>query len=82
MQAPAGAGKTDKAKRELRRRIMSEDKYKRGGAPFDKAIHKDVTQKMTEKFKSELLEDIKDSQLREMTRGEGNAAVTFVLAKE
>ena len=63
----------------LRRR---EDKYKRGGAPFDKAIHKDVTEKMTEKFKSELLEGLKESSFREATRGEGNAAVTFVLAKE
>ena len=70
-------------KREERRRIMSADKYKRGGAPFDKAIHKDVTQKMTDKFKSELLEEIKaDEQFREMTRGEGNGAATFVLAKE
>merc|ERR1719310_1032504 len=69
-------------KRDQRRRIMSEDKYKRGGAPFDKAIHKDVTEKMTEKFKSELLEGLKESSFREATRGEGNAAVTFVLAKE
>ena len=29
-------------KREERRRIMAADKYKRGGAPFDKSIHKDV----------------------------------------
>merc|ERR1719310_2741746 len=69
-------------KRDQRRRIMSEDKYKRGGAPFDKAIHKDVTEKMTEKFKSELLEGLKESSFREMVRGEGNGAATFVLAKE
>ena len=38
---------------------------------------------MTDKFKSELLEEIKaDEQFREMTRGEGNGAATFVLAKE
>ena len=33
-------------KREQRRRIMSEKKYKRGGAPFDNAIHKEVNEKM------------------------------------
>jgi len=69
-------------KRDERNRIMRTDKYKRGGSPFDKAIHKDVTGKMTDKFKSDLLEDIKSKELREVTRGEGNAAVTFVLAKE
>jgi len=69
-------------KREERRRIMRSDRYKRGGAPFDKAIHKDVTQKMSEKFKSELLEDIKSSPVRQQTSGEGNAAITFHLAEE
>jgi len=69
-------------KRDQRRQIMAAGKYKRGGAPFDKAIHKDVTQKMTEKFKSELVQDLKESAVREVTQGEGNAAVTFVLAKE
>jgi len=83
MQQQAETDEVKKAnKRDMRRRIMSEDKYKRGGAPFDKAIHKDVASKMTEMFKSELLEDIKGDQLRTMTRGEGNAATTFVLAKE
>ena len=31
---------------------------------------------------SQLLEEIKDSSFREMSQGEGNAATTFVLAKE
>ena len=61
---------------------MKADKYKRGGAPFDKDIHKDVTGKMTEKFKSELLEELKAGELRQITKGEGNAQTTFVLAKE
>jgi len=69
-------------KREERRRIMSQDKYKRGGAPFEKDVHKAVTQKMTDKFKSELVEELKADGLRELTRGEGNAQVTFVLAQE
>jgi len=69
-------------KRDERRRIMTQDKYKRGGAPFDKGIHKEVTEKMTDKFKSELLEEIKEDELREVTRGDGNGAVTFILAKE
>jgi len=70
------------AKRDERRRIMGKDKYKRGGAPFDKAIHKDVTSKMSEKFKSELVEQMKEDSFRELKRGEGNGEVTFVLAKE
>ena len=73
---------SDVIKREERRRIMGADKYKRGGAPFDKAIHKDVAGKMTEKFKSELVAELKESPFREVTSGEGNAAVTFQLAKE
>ena len=69
-------------KREVRRKIMGEERYKRGGAPFDNAIHKDVAGKMSEKFKSELLEEIKAGELRRITKGEGNSAVTFVLAQE
>jgi len=69
-------------KRNERRRIMGMDKYKRGGAPFDTAIHKAVTEKMSETFKSELLSEIKEDTFRELTRGEGNSAVTFKLAKE
>jgi 4-hydroxy-3-methylbut-2-enyl diphosphate reductase len=69
-------------KREERRAIMGKEKYKRGGAPFEKSIHKDVTEKMSEKFKSQLVSDLKESDLREQVVGEGNAATTFVLAKE
>ena len=69
-------------KREERRRIMGEDKYKRGGAPFDKAIHKDVAQKMSEKFKSEMIAELKEDTFRKLVRGEGNAEVTFTLAEE
>jgi len=72
----------DLVKREERRRIMGEDKYKRGGAPFDKAIHKDVSAKMSEKFKSQMIAELKEDTLRELVRGEGNAQVTFTLAEE
>ena len=41
-----------------------------------------ATHWQTEKFKSKLLEDIKEDTFRELTQGEGNAAVNFVLAKE
>jgi 4-hydroxy-3-methylbut-2-enyl diphosphate reductase len=75
-------GSAEVIKREERRRIMGTEKYKRGGAPFDKAIHKDVASKMTEKFKSELVAELKESSFREVTQGDGNAAVTFELAKE
>jgi hypothetical protein len=34
-------------KRDERRRIMTQDKYKRGGAPFDKGIHKEVRARAT-----------------------------------
>jgi len=81
--APAMQQQEEKVvKREVRRKIMAQDKYKRGGAPFDKSIHKDVNERMTEKFKSEVLEEIKGESFREIVQGEGNAAVTFVLAKE
>jgi len=73
---------TEIIKREERRRIMGEDKYKRGGAPFDKAIHKDVAQKMSEKFKSEMIAELKEDTFRKLERGEGNAKVTFTLAEE
>lgn len=73
---------SDVVKREERRRIMGADKYKRGGAPFEKAIHKDVSEKMTEKFKSQMIAELKKSPTKEVTTGEGNAAVTFVLAEE
>ena len=37
---------------------------------------------MSEKFKSELVEQMKQSNFRELKMGEGNAALTFELAKE
>lgn len=61
---------------------MSKDDYKRGGSPFDKEIHRDVKDKMSGQFAGELLEEMKKSPLREVTLGEGDRAVTFVLAKE
>ena len=38
---------------------MSTDRYKRGGSPFDKAIHAGVVDKMSETFKSELVQEMK-----------------------
>lgn len=69
-------------KRAERRRIMGMDKYKRGGQPFEKSIHTSVAGKMATKFKSELVEELKQDTFRQMKRGEGNGAVTFTLAKE
>ena len=46
-------------KRNERRRIMSSEYYKRGGSPFDKDIHKEVNQKMSAQFKSDLVEEMK-----------------------
>jgi len=37
-------------KKAMRRKIMTKDSYMRGGAPFEKAIHKDVSGKMSEMF--------------------------------
>jgi 4-hydroxy-3-methylbut-2-enyl diphosphate reductase len=61
---------------------MGEERYKRGGAPFDKEIHKDVVGKMSDKFKSEVIEQMKESPFRELVRGEGAKQVTFQLAQE
>ena len=69
-------------KRAERRRIMSEERYKRGNAPFDKGIHSDVAGKMSEKFASELIAEMRDAALREITRGEAERAITFRLAKD
>ena len=70
------------SKKNVRRSIMTKDKYKRGGSPFDKTIHSDVQQKMSAQFASELVEQMKESQFRELNMGEGDSEVTFVLAKE
>lgn len=68
-------------KRAERRRIMNEKRYMRGARPFDKDVHEDVLEKMSETFKSELVEQMKDSTFREVSSGEGNSKVTFVLAE-
>merc|ERR1719498_2109634 len=61
---------------------MSQDKYKRGGTPFEKSLHKETAEKMTVRFKSQLVEEMKQSSFRELTTGEGASEVTFELAKE
>jgi 4-hydroxy-3-methylbut-2-enyl diphosphate reductase len=74
-------GRADTKKNE-RRRIMSSTMYKRGGSPFDREIHKQVSDRMSEQFAGELLEQMKESQFREMVVGEGERQITFVLAKD
>jgi len=69
-------------KRAERRRIMSDDKYKRGNAPFDKTIHADVASKMSEQFASTLVKEMREASLREVTRGEGDRSIVFRLAKD
>jgi len=69
-------------KRAERRRIMGDEKYKRGNAPFDKAIHTDVASKMSEIFASDLVKEMRDAVLNEVTKGEGDQAITFRLAQE
>merc|ERR1719483_1136029 len=61
---------------------MTKSSYMRGGAPFEKAIHKDVSGKMSEMFAGELVEQMKESSFRELSVGEGARQMTFVLAKE
>ncbi|KAL3915385.1 MAG: hypothetical protein SGPRY_007241 [Prymnesium sp.] len=69
-------------KKAERRRIMTSESYKRGGAPFEKGIHKGVQEKMSSQFAGEILEEMKASPFREVTMGEDANSVTFVLAKE
>ena len=69
-------------KKNARGKIMKKKSYKRGGTPFDLSIHQDVSSKMSELFASELVNEMKEDTFRELTSGDGNAAVTFVLAKE
>jgi 4-hydroxy-3-methylbut-2-enyl diphosphate reductase len=74
-------GTVEKVK--LRKRIMSNKQFKRGANPFEKDIHKSVSEKMSETFSSGLVSDINEgSSLREVTKGEGNNAITFKLAKD
>ena len=69
-------------KKNLRRKIMGSASYKRGGTPFDLAIHQDVSAKMSELFAGELVEQMKESPFRELVVGEGETEITFVLAKQ
>jgi 4-hydroxy-3-methylbut-2-enyl diphosphate reductase len=69
-------------KRAERRRIMSESRYKRGNAPFEKSIHSYVAGKMSERFASDLVKEMREASLREVTRGEGDRAIVFRLAKD
>ena len=71
----------DLTKKAIRRQIMTKDSYMRGGSPFEKEIHKDVSGKMSEMFAGELVEKMKESSFRELTIGEGSRQITFVLAK-
>jgi len=73
---------SETTKKNQRRAIMSKDNYKRGGAPFERAIHTDVTEKMSSQFAGELVNQMKESSFRELVVGEGDRAITFVLAKE
>jgi len=69
-------------KRAERRRIMASKQYKRGAAPFDQEVHKSVSEKMSEIFASDLVKQAKEDSTRQLTRGEGNEAITFHLAQE
>ena len=69
-------------KKNSRARIMKKDSYKRGGRPFENDIHVGVTEKMSERFAGELVNQMKESTFRELVRGEGDRKTTFVLAKE
>lgn len=76
------AESADLTKKAMRRKIMTKDSYMRGGAPFEKSIHKEVSGKMSEMFAGELVEQMKESSFRELSVGEGARQMTFVLAKE
>ena len=82
MQETAEAAAVEPTKKNMRRQIMTKASYMRGGAPFEKAIHKDVSGKMSEMFAGELVEQMKQSSFRELVVGEGERQLTFVLAKE
>ena len=65
------AESADLTKKAMRRKIMTKDSYMRGGAPFEKSIHKEVSGKMSEMFAGELVEQMKESSFRELSVGEG-----------
>ena len=69
--AEAAAADPELTKKAMRRQIMTKSSYMRGGAPFEKAIHKDVSGKMSEMFAGELVEQMKESSFRELSVGEG-----------
>jgi 4-hydroxy-3-methylbut-2-enyl diphosphate reductase len=74
-------GTLDKTKE--RKRIMSNKEFKRGANPFGRDIHKGVAEKMKASFSSEMVREIKEeSSLQEVTKGEGDNAITFKLAKD
>mmetsp|Transcript_45291 Transcript_45291/g.143937 ORF Transcript_45291/g.143937 Transcript_45291/m.143937 type:complete len:468 (-) Transcript_45291:204-1607(-) len=86
--AADGVTKLDKVrpgeldKRAERRRIMSQDKYKRGNAPFERSTHTAVAEKMSQAFASDLVQQMKEGTTRELVKGEGSRAITFQLAQE
>ena len=64
--AAAEAAALEPTKKNLRRQIMTKSNYMRGGSPFEKSIHKDVSGKMSEMFAGELVEQMKQSSFREL----------------
>ena len=70
--AEAAAADPELTKKAMRRQIMTKSSYMRGGAPFEKAIHKDVSGKMSEMFAGELVEQMKESSFRELSVGESH----------
>jgi len=79
--AQRGAPVMAEDKRAERRKIMSADRYYRGARPFDKGVHESVTSQMVDRFKSKLVQEMRDSTFQ-TTQGDGAEQVTFVLAKE
>ena len=69
-------------KKNVRSRIMKNGNYKRGGSPFDRDIHSETKEKMSEQFAGELVNQMKQDDFRELTLGEEDRQITFVLAKE
>jgi len=69
-------------KKAERRRIMGQDKYKRGNAPFERSTHTAVAEKMSQAFASDLVQQMKEGTTRELVKGEGSRAITFQLAQE
>ena len=69
-------------KKNARSRIMKKKTYKRGGNPFDRSIHREVSEKMSERFASELVAQMQEDDFREISVGDGVSQATFVLAKE